>query len=138
MMRDDSRLDATSVWTIPSFAKEINDRYLLCLTNDITNPERGESNAVQFKSALGTARYEAEIGRAEYPTDHSCQTLAERTIVPYENSYWHAVALDTPTPDHPALLMSSRRTGVNAQARREARRAALRLGPYAEHEAIEE
>ena len=73
----DSHLNKTTVWSQPSMAKEMNDRFAHLIRSDTTHPGRGKLVAAKFQELLNQAKFAAE--HREIPSYRvSCVSISER------------------------------------------------------------
>ena len=124
----DHTLDDVSVWSNPTFAREINNRYAECLLNDEADADRGgDSHGVfvrEWRRTEALRRLDHTI-----PALHiSCERIALMDVVTHESSRaFHELPLPPPPPEGPRpALQLTHQTGRGSRERRnEARRAEI-------------
>jgi hypothetical protein len=130
--QDNPKLNRTNIWEQPVLVREINTRYAECLLNDVANPDRGVSNARVFKSKWSEMKVRVDEKKA-LPTDLSCEFIARIFVVPNEGA--DQICNVHPAAPLPALGYHSHATGLNARARRDAKRLAEQAAAAAGHHA---
>ena len=131
--QDDPALTDVTVWSQPSFVKEINNRYVHCLLNDEADPDRGASSSTIFRRKWyeTQALYEISEKRA---VQLSCEYIAGLHVVTHESVHTSATAdfaeaYDAEPPPSaqplPQLTCNHHPTGLGARHRRDAARAHL-------------
>ena len=133
MKQDDASLTDVTVWSRPTYVKEINNRYAQCLLNDEADPPRGASSAAVFRKAWYEIQNLYEI--SEKPAAQlSCEYIAHLYVMTHESVRADAAAIlaeahaAEPQPSAqppPQLSYSPHPTGRGARIRRDAARAHL-------------
>ena len=115
-------LNDTNVWDNPSYVHEINKRYLDCLWNDESDPERGRRSCFVFEKAWNERK--AFVSARRMPAARlSCEAIAREEIVPNEAAHSNLANLAAIDEDGSPSHHHSGQTGAGCRRRRAADRA---------------
>ena len=128
MKLDDPAVNDVTVWNHPSYAREINERYQLCLHCDIADAARGAANSQLFTLEWFKMKALHESDPVTTPSIKlSCEYLAKTFVSPNEAGTALAAFMECESLPQPAghQLRLGHQTGHGSRARRDAARAAL-------------